>query len=199
MKPLKTEVAFATPWFQVLGKTMREAEEPYYSLKLPDYAAVVALTEEQRVVIVRQYRPAVEHHTLELPSGLVDAGETPLEAARRELLEETGYEGGDWAVHGGMEPDVGRLGNRIWTCVAKGVRPAPNSRPEAGIEVLTWSLDELRQAMVDCHFDHALHVAVVMIAVLKGGVTFSLPQPKKDPSQQSELASPAPDRLESKK
>src|SRR5437763_401900 len=71
VKPLKVEVAFGTPWFQILGKTMREGEDPYYSLRLPDYAAVVALTEDQRVLIVRQYRPAVEHHTLELPSGLV--------------------------------------------------------------------------------------------------------------------------------
>ncbi len=172
MKPLKTEVAFATPWFQVLGKTMREEEEPYYSLKLPDYAAVVALTEEQRVVIVRQYRPAVEHHTLELPSGLVDAGETPLAAARRELLEETGYEAGEWELLGGMEPDVGRLGNRIWACLAKNVRPAKDRQPEAGIEVLTWSLQDLSQAMQDGSFDHALHVAVVMLAVLKRGITF---------------------------
>ncbi len=171
MKPLKTEVAFATPWFQVLGKTMREEEEPYYSLKLPDYAAVVALTEEQRVVIVRQYRPAVEHHTLELPSGLVDAGETPLAAARRELLEETGYEAGEWELLGGMEPDVGRLSNRIWACLAKNVRPAKGHPPEAGIEVLTWSLQDLSQAMRDGPFDHALHVAVVMLAVLKGGIT----------------------------
>ena len=171
MKPLKTEVAFATPWFQVLGKTMREDEQPYYSLKLPDYAAVVALTEEQRVVIVRQYRPAVEHHTLELPSGLVDAGETPLAAAQRELLEETGYEAGEWQLLGGMEPDVGRLGNRIWACLAKNVRPANGRPPEDGIEVLTWSLQDLSQAMRDGPFDHALHVAVVMLAVLKGGVT----------------------------
>ena len=87
MKPLKTEVAFATPWFQVLAKTMREGEEPYYSLKLPDYAAVVAVTEDQQVLIVRQYRPAVEHDTLELPSGIVDPGETPGEIRRlRESL-----------------------------------------------------------------------------------------------------------------
>src|ERR1035437_511786 len=82
MKPLKTEVAFATPWFQILGKTMRQGEEPYYSLKLPDYAAVVALTGDQRVLIVRQYSPALERETLELPSGLVDPGETPGETAR---------------------------------------------------------------------------------------------------------------------
>ena len=170
MKPLKTEVAFATPWFQILSKTMRHGEEPYYSLKLPDYVSVVALTDDERVLIVRQYRPAVERDTLELPSGLVDPGETPEEAARRELLEETGYQGGDWQLLGAMEPDSGRLGNRIWTCVAKGVRRVEGHAPEEGIAVETWSLEELARAMVDGRFDHALHVAVVMMAVLKGGV-----------------------------
>ena len=173
MKPLKTEVAFATPWFEILGKTMRQGEEPYYSLKLPDYAAVVAITEEQRVLIVRQYRPAVERETLELPSGLVDPGETPEEAARREVLEETGYEGGEWEMLGAMEPDTGRLGNRIWSCVAKGVRRMEGRVPEEGIAVQTWSLDELSQAMVDGRFSMALHVAAVMMAVLKGGVRFA--------------------------
>ena len=69
-----------------------------------------------------------------------------------------------------MDPDLGRLSNRIFTCVARGVRRLPGRVPEEGIEVLTWSLEELSQAMVDGRFDHALHVAVVMIAVLKGGV-----------------------------
>jgi hypothetical protein len=70
-----------------------------------------------------------------------------------------------------METDVGRLGNRIWACLAKNVRPAKGSQPEAGIEVLTWPLEELSQAMLDSRFDHALHVAVVMLAVLKRGIT----------------------------
>src|SRR5260370_36868602 len=163
LKAVKTEVAVSTPWFQVLGKTMREGEEPYYSLKLPDYAAVVAITEEQQVLIVRQYRPAVEHDTLELPSGLVDPGETPEQAARRELLEETGYEAGEVEVLGGMDPDLGRLGNRIWTCVARGVRRVEGRVPQESIAVLTWALEELSQAMMDGRVDHALHVAVRML------------------------------------
>ena len=174
MKPLKTEVAFATPWFQILGKTMREGEDPYYSLRLPDYAAIVAITEEQRVLIVRQYRPAVERHTLELPSGLVDRSETPVEAARRELFEETGYQAAEVELLGCTYPDTGRLGNRIWSCLAKNVRRVEGRAPEEGIEVLTWSLDDLFLAIVDGRFDHALHIAVVMIAVLKGGVRLRL-------------------------
>jgi ADP-ribose pyrophosphatase len=168
MKPLKSEISFATPWFQIVGKTMREGEEPYYSLRLPDYSAVVAITAEDRVVIVRQYRPAVERYTLELPSGLVDPGETAGEAARRELLEETGYEAVDLEVLGPMHPDTGRLGNRIWGCVARGVRRVEGRAPEEGIEVLEWSIDELYRATSEGRFDHALHVAIVMMAVLRG-------------------------------
>ena len=170
MKPLKTEVAFATPWFEVLGKTMTEGEAPYYSLRLPDYAAVIAITDAQQVLIVRQYRPAVEHETLEFPSGLVDPGETPGAAAARELLEETGYEASEVDVLGSMETDVGRLCNRIWSCVAHPVRKVKGRQPEEGIAVLAWSFEELSRAAAEGRFNHALHMAVLMAAVLRGKV-----------------------------
>ena len=167
MKPLKSEVAFETPWFAILAKTMREGEAPYYSLRLPDYSSLLALTEEGRVVIVRQYRPALERYTLELPSGLVDPGETPAEAAKREMLEETGYQAGEVEVLGPMDPDTGRLGNRIWGCMAKGVRKVEGRHPEEGIEVFEWTLEELYRAITDGRFDHALHVAIVLQAILR--------------------------------
>ena len=170
MKPLKTEVAFATPWFEVLGKTMKEGEAPYYSLRLPDYAAVIAITDAQQVLIVRQYRPAVEHETLEFHSGLVDPGETPAAAAARELLEETGYEASEVDVLGSMETDVGRLCNRIWSCVAHPVRKVKGRQPEEGIAVLAWSFEELSRAAAEGRFNHALHMAVLMAAVLRGKV-----------------------------
>jgi ADP-ribose pyrophosphatase len=175
VKPLRTEVEFATPWFQILAKTMREGEAPYYSLKLQDYSAVVAVTDDQEVLIVRQYRPAVERYTLELPSGLVDAGETPAEAARRELLEETGYEADVVENLGPMLPDTGRLGNCIYSCFATGVRRVEDRVPEEGIEVLTWPLNELARATTDGRFDHALHVAVLLVAILKGRIRLPAP------------------------
>jgi len=170
MKPLKSEVEFATPWFEVVGKTMREGESPYYSLRLPDYSTVLAINEGGRVLVVRQYRPAVERYTLELPSGLVDPGETPAVTAKRELLEETGYEAGEIELLGAMDPDLGRLGNQSWGCFARGVRRVECRVPEAGIEVLEWTLEELYRAIALGQFAHALHVAIVFQAVLRGRI-----------------------------
>jgi ADP-ribose pyrophosphatase len=69
----------------------READ--FEVLASPDTVAVLALTEAGQVVLVREFRPGPEEVLDELPGGVVDDGETPLDAARRELLEETGYEG----------------------------------------------------------------------------------------------------------
>jgi ADP-ribose pyrophosphatase len=169
VKPIKTEIAFQTPWFELLAKTMKEGESPYYSLRLPDYVTILAITEDQRILAVRQYRPAVERYTVELPSGMMDPGESAEETARRELLEETGYEANTVELMGGpMLTDNGRLGNRLWTCVATGARRAEGRQPEHGIEVLAYSPAELKRATHDGEFDHAFHIAVLLLAMLRG-------------------------------
>ena len=168
MKPLKTEVVYRTPWCELMAKTMKPGEEPWYSLRGADYTAVVALTDDRRLLVVRQYRPAVERFTIELPSGIVDPGETPEQSGRRELLEETGYQAGEWEALGSMLPDAGRLGTRVWFFLAEGVRPVERWSPEEGLEVLTYSMDELARAILDGAFDHALHVAALVPAMLRG-------------------------------
>ncbi|WP_339028248.1 NUDIX hydrolase [Bradyrhizobium symbiodeficiens] len=65
--------------------------ETYYAIAEPGYVVVLAVTPDAHLLLVRQYRPAIERFSLELPAGMVDADEDPLETARRELLEETGY------------------------------------------------------------------------------------------------------------
>jgi ADP-ribose pyrophosphatase len=167
VKPLKTEVAYRTPWFDLLAKTMKDGEAPYYSLSVADYVGILAITTDRRILAVRQYRPAVERYTIEFPAGLVDAGETPLETANRELLEETGYEAGTVELLGEMLTDTGRLTNRIWACLATGVRRVEGYRAEDGMETLSYSLPELMNATVEGEFNHALHVAILMLAVAK--------------------------------
>jgi ADP-ribose diphosphatase len=168
VKPVKTEVLYRTPWCELVGKTMKAGEEPWYSVRGPDYTAVIALTDEGRMLAVRQYRPAVERFIIELPAGNIDAGEPPEECARRELMEETGYEAGAMELLCPMFPDVGRLGTRVWYFFASGLRRVENWRPEEGVEVLSYSMDELARAIEDGTFDHALHVAALVPALLRG-------------------------------
>ncbi|HEX3879941.1 MAG TPA: NUDIX hydrolase [Bryobacteraceae bacterium] len=173
MKPIRSESVFSTPWFDVVAKTMRDGELPYYSLRMPDYTAVLALTAEGRVVAVRQYRPALETYTLELPSGLVDPGESPAGAARRELFEETGYRASELQLIGEMSTDVGRLSNRIWSYFACGVRKDEAAQPEAGIEAVTLSIEELREMLIGGQFNHALHVAILTLAAARNLIAIS--------------------------
>ena len=161
---------FSTPWFDVISKTLSEGDPrfPYYLLEMPDYVSVVALTEGQEVLLVRQYRPTVENHTLELPSGHVEEGESPAEAAQRELLEETGYEGDDLELLGCLAPDTGRLGNRMWCYFASQVKlHSPTPPLEAGIELVVCSQRELMSYIAESKFNHALHLAAVFLATMR--------------------------------
>lgn len=93
-RTLGREYFYRNPW---CAFRVDEAQLPsgavieYGVLESGGFAAVVAVTDEGNVALVRQWRQPVEGFTLELPSGGVDAGEDPFEAAGRELLEETGY------------------------------------------------------------------------------------------------------------
>src|SRR3954471_12039120 len=109
-------------------ETGREAE--FYVLDAPDWVNVVATTEDGMLVLVEQYRHGVERVTLEIPGGMVDLGDaTPEVAARRELLEETGYSADRWAHIGTVDPNPAIQSNRCHTFLAEGARqvaaPAP--------------------------------------------------------------------------
>lgn len=70
--------------------------DDYYQIEMPSFACIFAETEDGRVITYRQYRHGPRRVSLVFPGGHLGAGEDPLAAAKRELLEETGYEGGDW-------------------------------------------------------------------------------------------------------
>jgi ADP-ribose pyrophosphatase len=164
---------FTTPWLSVISKTVAgmpgSAEsQTYYGIQPADYVTVLPITPDKRVVVVRQYRPMVEAYTLELPSGHVDAGHTPEEAARQELLEETGYAAGRLESLGMVIPDVGRLANRQWSFLATDLTRVPGVTVEEGIAVSTVSMEELRASILDGTFNHALHLAVVAQAICGG-------------------------------
>ncbi len=163
-------VVFSTPWFNLVAKDLEGGTpgQPHYCLTTTDYVSVIALTPAMEMVLVRQYRPAVELHTLELPSGHVDAGETPEASAARELWEETGYRAPRMELLGPLRPDTGRMANRIWFYLAFDVRLDPAWKgPEPGVEPLLRPAAALMEDIRKLDFDHCLHLAPILLALLK--------------------------------
>ena len=160
-------VVFNSPWCRLVTETQPDGS-PYYMLEVPDYVAVVARTREGRILLVRQYRPIVGRDSIELPSGHVDPGETPDQAARRELLEETGAVAGQLELLGTLVPDIGRLTNRMWCYFAPDVTPpGQHVRAEEGITLLDVTEAEALAMAADGRMDHALNLAVLFLAVSK--------------------------------
>lgn len=86
------------------------------------WATVVALTDTEDVILIRQYRHGSQKVIWEFPAGIVDPGETPLEAAKRELLEESGYGGGIWVDTGFVSPNPDNHTNILHTFLAVNVK-----------------------------------------------------------------------------
>jgi len=84
-------------------------------------AVMMAVDEQKRILLVRQYRLPADRYLWELPAGKVDEGETPLQAAKRELIEETGYRARTWKKLTSFFPSPGFVGERMTIYLATGL------------------------------------------------------------------------------
>jgi 8-oxo-dGTP pyrophosphatase MutT (NUDIX family) len=126
-----------------------------------DWVNIIALTEDQQVVLVRQYRVGTDEVCLEIPGGMVDPGEDAATAAARELEEETGYTARAWRAIGKVAPNPAIQNNYLHTYLATGARRTQEQRLD-GSEVLTVAtlpLAEVQAALRAGTIDHALVVA----------------------------------------
>jgi ADP-ribose pyrophosphatase len=162
------KTVFATPWFQVLAAPAPGGGQPHYVIQAPDFVIIVAATRQDRLLLVRQFRTAVEAITLELPAGHVDPGETPEQAARRELLEETGYEADTFKLLGALSPSVARFTNRMWCFYAANARPAigAEAQREAGVDLILYERG-VRALIDEKDFYGAPSCAALLLATLR--------------------------------
>ena len=124
-KVLDTEYLIKRPWLtarrdHLLLPDGREIPE-YYVLEYPDWVNVIAITRDGQFVMERQYRHALGCTCYELPCGVMEEGETPLNAAKRELEEETGYGGGEWKKLMVLSANPGTMTNLTHCFLATGV------------------------------------------------------------------------------
>lgn len=169
MKLTGKKTVFATPWFELVAKSFEGSDADYYAIEAQDYVHVLALTSEGQLLTVRQFRPALERSVLDLPCGHVESGQTPEEAARAELLEETGYEAGEMEFLGCLNSDVGRLTNKLWCFATRDVRPFVGEVDrEPGVEMELHRVDEVAGLIESGEFGAAFTLAALALAQRKG-------------------------------
>lgn len=156
-----------TPWFQVVSEKSSDGADPYYIINAPDFAVIVALDERGRLLLVRQYRPPVAAVTLELPAGHIERGETPEETARKELIEETGYEAGRMELLAVLSPSTARYTNRLYCFFAGNVRRAPGAVVEPGMEPVLYAKN-IRRLLAEPNFISMGNYAALFAAVAEG-------------------------------
>ncbi len=160
---LDSEYLFNRPWLTVRRDTVRlpngTVHPEYYVLEYPKWINVIAITPEGQFVMVRQYRHGLGEVALELCAGVVEDGEEPLEGAKRELLEETGYAGGEWELSMVISANPGSQNNLAYCYIARGVTLQGSQHldktEDIRVELLTpaevyamLERDELKQALM---------------------------------------------------
>ncbi len=164
---------YQTPIFNLFKRSMKleSADEQlsgdFYVLKVPEWANVLPITSENTIILVEQYRYGIQQPTLEIPGGIVDPSEEPLEAVKRELAEETGYYSDSWSSLGKVSANPAIMTNysHIYLaedCTFEGMKESTGDLHER-IKVHEMPIEEFL-SLVD---DGTIHHSIMLAAVAK--------------------------------
>ena len=163
-----------SPWMAIIEREVEFAPgavaELYHAVDQQDYIAIVAMTPDGRIPIVRQYRPALERFTWELPAGLAEKGEAATETCKRELMEETGFPARAVYVLGAYAPCTARLSNRVHSFFVETSEREEGQVVETGIELKLVTPAELAALIRSGEFVLQLHIGAILLAGLHGHI-----------------------------
>lgn len=136
-------------------------KDDYYVLEYPNWANAIALTKDNKVLMVRQYRFAADIISLELPGGVMDDGEDAETAIRRELLEETGHQFETCELIATLYPNPATSTNKTFTFLLTGGEKIQEQHLDDHeiLNVEKYTIEEIEQLLADQKIDQALHVA----------------------------------------
>lgn len=136
-------------------------KDDYYVLEYPNWVNAVALTKENKIILVRQYRFAADIISLEIPGGVIDDGEDPETAIVRELQEETGYSFESCELIATLYPNPATSTNKTFTYLLKGgtITHEQHLDEHEILNVEEYTVEEVKQLLKENKIDQALHVA----------------------------------------
>ena len=164
-KTLSSEYLIKRPWLtarrDVVELPSGEINDEFYILEYPTWINVIAITEEGKFVMVEQYRHGLDEVGIELCAGVVEEGEDPMDGARRELAEETGYTGGEWELTSVLSANPSTTTNLTYCYIARGVKLTGTQHLDRteDIRVRLMSRDELYALLVNDGMKQALMAA----------------------------------------
>jgi 8-oxo-dGDP phosphatase len=169
---MKTRKILRDRWIDLRADDCMRADgveiAPYYVLDYPDWVQIVAIDDDGNMVLVRQYRHGVGRVTMEIPSGCVDPEDAdPLAAARRELLEETGYASDRMRHVGTITNNPANQTNKIYIVLAEGARKIAGQSLDESEEIVVElrPVEEVRSMALAGGFDHSAQIAALWIAL----------------------------------
>jgi ADP-ribose pyrophosphatase len=164
---LRTEhVIQDPPWITLRKDHVQRGDlkRHYWILEQPTWVNVVAVTKDEKIVLVRQHRHGVKRDSLEIPGGYAETDD-PLADAKRELREETGYGAGSWSLLQMLAPNPALQNNWMYTYLATDVEklgdPQPDSTEELETQLVT--VESIHQLISEGEIFHALHVAPLLV------------------------------------